>query len=69
MNVDDFAQVPDLDSQLLLNSSSPASGLLRHSSDERNLYNKQNNDMNPNIFNQYNQAPYMPQEGECVVVH
>lgn len=59
MNVDDFAQVPDLDSQLLLN---PPPVVLRHS-DAQNL-GKKHSQMNPNIFSQYNQAPYMPQEGE-----
>jgi hypothetical protein len=57
MNVDDFAQVPDLDSQLLLNSSP-----VRHS-DARGVY-KQQHEMLPHLFS-YNQAPYVAQEGEC----
>ena len=57
MNVDDFAQVPDLDHQLL-NSSAAVLDLQRHSG-ERNL---RYNDMNlPHIFGQ---APYITQEGE-----
>lgn len=62
MNVDDFALVPDLDSQLVLKSSPALSGLLPHS-DERSLYKQ--NDMNPHMYTQYNQSPYMAQEGEC----
>ena len=62
MNVDDFAQVPDLDSRLVLKSAPALSGLLCHS-DERSLY-KQNN-MNPHMYTQYNQSPYIAQEGEC----
>jgi|AntAceMinimDraft_5_1070358.scaffolds.fasta_scaffold747287_1 hypothetical protein len=59
MNGDDFAQVPDLDSQLLLHPSSSASDLQAL---ERNLY--KNNDMNSHLFAQYNQSAYMQQEGE-----
>jgi hypothetical protein len=57
MNVDNFAQVPDLDHQLL-NSSAAVLDVQRHSA-ERNL---RYNDMNlPHIFGQ---APYIAQEGK-----
>lgn len=67
MYIDDVAQVPELDHQLLLNSSSSVSGLPRHSG-ERSLFNKQDR-MNPHPFSQYNQAPHLVQDGACLHIY